>query len=334
MAKVASVNNLPATGGEAMFIVKTVAVSAGWSITRSGDGLALFSNVGDILTTGVSGAGGLGNTNAWFEMRDPASRVCFTFQRITGTTWRAKYTETGAFAGGTPGISRTGTATDEQVLYGAGTDASPTGTQMLHTDGGTYRFAVFFQSTIQPSNGTYSFWFAGSPSFSNVGVSFFGLDGMLAGTYHPSDQIPRAIITWYANPPVAAGWTAVADTVFYARSWTAYGLAGATFRRFGMATYMAGVTTGTGATATGGIFTNSVQDYNLSGYSSVDQPMPLLLARVTNHGSFPGPKGFCHSFLISTANRQYPQTINLTTDAFMYFGGLAVPWPNNLAGAF
>lgn len=335
MAKVYSVNNLPATGGEAMFIVKTVAVAAGWVITRSGDGLALYSSSGDILTTGLSGAGGLGNANAWFEMQDAAARVCFTFQRITGVTWRVKYTETGAFAGGTPGISRTGTATDEQVLYGAGTDAAPTGTQMLYTDGAAYRFAVVFESTPQAVNGTYMFWFAGYPSFSGIAASFFGLDGMLAGTPHALDQAPRVIITWYvATGPVSGGWTATADTGFYTRGWVLYGMSGATFKRFGLPGYMCGIGLGSGANATGGIFAQGNDSLNLSPYVSADQPLPLFVMRTVGHGTLPGPKGICHAFKQSTATRQYPQTINLNTDAYVYFGGLVVPWPEDTAGAY
>ena len=332
MAKFHSANNLPATGGAAMFIVKTTLVSAGWVVTRSGDGLALFSSSGDIITTGASGAGGLGNTNAWFEIRDASTRVAFTFQLITTTTWRVKYTESGAFAAGTPGISQTGTATDQQVLYGAGTEAAPTGTQMLHTDN-TYRFHVVANSTAQTGSGTFPFWFGGSISGTGVVASFFGLDGMFNGTYHSLDQAPRVIVTWYvATGPVTAGWhLTTTDTAFYARAWVLYGLGGATFKRFAMSGYFA-ATTGTGAAEFGGLTSTANSDLNQSPYAAEDQPLPLLIVRPSHNGTLPGPKGFCADFKVTTIlARAYPTTILNSTNAYVYYGGLLVLWPENVA---
>lgn len=331
MAKFASVNNLPATGEAAMYIVKTTLVSAGWVVTRSGDGLALYSSSGDIITTGAAGAGGLGQVNAWFEIQDAAARVAFTFQRITSTTWRVKYTETGAFAGGTPGISRTGTATDEQVLYGGGTDASPTGTQMLHTDN-TYRFHVVANSTAQTGSSTYPFWFGGSISGTGVAASLFCLDGIFNGSYHSLDQAPRVIVTWYVSTgPVIAGYQQNSDAALYTRGWVLYGLGGATFKRFSVALY--GVLSPGGsaqATSVGPLAAS--ESLNQSPYAAEDQPLPALVLRSSVQGTLPGPKGFCADVKVSTIiTRGYPTTILNSTNAYLYYGGLLLSWPENVA---
>lgn len=330
MAKFHNVNQLPTTGPMAMYSVKTTLVAAGWVVSKSGDGLALYSAGGDILTGGGTGAGGLGNARAYFTIRDAATGVAFSFQMITNTTWRVKYSETGAMAGGSPDSTTTGTATDEQLLYGAGTDASPTGTQMLHTDN-TYRFHVVANSTVQAGNGTYPFWFGGSIVSTGVQASFFGLDGIANGTFHPLDTVPRAIITWYvATGPVPGGWFGNSDTVFYARAWVAYGLGNASFKRMMMSLY-----SGNASSSTGG--PSPTISLSQSPYTpSEDQPLPILVLRSAANGTLPGPKGFLADLQTATqtaSERAYPLTILNASNAYVYFGGLLAPWPENVSAS-
>jgi len=325
MAKFSSVNQLPATGPLAMYSVKTTLVAAGWTVTKSGDGLALYSASGDIITGGGAVAGGLGNTRAYFTVTDASTKVCLSFQTISNTTYRVKYSETGAMAGGSPNSTTTGTATDEQVLYGAGTDASPTGTQMLHTDN-SYRFHVVANSTAQASNGTFPFWFGCTVNATGVVASFFGLEGMFTGTFHPLDVAPRAIITWYvATGPVATGWAQDADTNFYARAWVAYGLGAAAFKRMCMFTHgLPGSSVFLGGFGTSNMSTGP--------YATEDQPVPLLLGRVVANGTLPGPKGTCSDYKMSTNTaRSYPSTILNATNAYVYYGGLLVFWPESVS---
>ena len=323
MAKFSNVNQLLATGPLAMYSVKTTLVAAGWTVTKSGDGLALYSASGDIITGGGAVAGGLGTTRAYFTVTDASTKVCLSFQTISNTTYRVKYSETGAMAGGSPNSTTTGTAADEQILYGAGTDASPTGTQMLHTDN-LYRFHVVANSTAQASNGTYPFWFGCSIVATGVQPSFFGLEGMLAGTFHPLDVVPRVIITWYvATGPVQADWAQNTDTTLYARGWIAYGLGAAAFKRLCMFGYSVGnalgLLTGPGTMDTGP-------------YAVEDQPLPILIGRFTGNGTLPGPKGTCTDYKQNTNQaRTYPTTILNATNAYILFGGLMVMWPETVA---
>lgn len=323
MAKFHTVNQLPLTGPLAMFSVKTTLVAAGWTVTKSGDGLALYSASGDIITGGGAVAGGLGTTRAYFTVTDAATKVCLSFQTISNTTYRVKYSETGVMAGGSPNSTTVGSATDEQVLYGAGTDASPAGTQMLHTDN-LYRFHVVANSTAQAGSGTYPFWFGGSVNATGVAASFFGLDGMANGTYNTLDVAPRAIITWYvATGPVVAGWGLNSDAGFYARAWIAYGLSTAAFRRVAMSSYSLGV-------GSGSYLGNPSGGENMSTgpYATEDQPLPLLLGRNVTQGAQPGLKGFCADIkLVTNTARSYPATVLNATNAYVYFGALLPSWP-------
>jgi hypothetical protein len=312
-----------------MYTVKTVLVNAGWTVTRSGDGLSLYSSSGDILTTGASGSGGLGNARAYFNVRDPAARVSFSFQMITNTTWRVKYSESAGFTGGTPTFQTVASATDETVLYGAGTDASPTGTQMLHTDN-AYKFHVVAQSTAQTGSNTYPFWFGCTVNGTGVCASLFMLEGMANNTYNTLDQAPRVIITWYvAGGPIMTGWNATSDANFYTRGWILYGLAGATFSRFAIVTVVFNFNAVRSSTSPIVLTNDGV---NFSPYNnSFVQPVPCLIGRTNLQGALPGYKGFCMDVKLNTAEEQaYPATILNSTNAYVLFGGMYLPWPENI----
>jgi hypothetical protein len=122
-------NNLSPTGpDDAIFQLKAVLKTALWTVPASSDGTT-YNAAGDQITTAASGAGGMANTSAWFRIRSPAGAGGkeFTFQRgTTNNSWRVKYSVTSGFTGGTPGITQTASATDEAIVMGGGTDASPT----------------------------------------------------------------------------------------------------------------------------------------------------------------------------------------------------------------
>jgi hypothetical protein len=127
----------PATGAVAMYDLKELLKSAGHTVPSSGDGTTYFS-ASDGITTGASGAGGLGNTSAWFRLRLVNGEE-FTFQRgATNLVWRIKHSRTG-FGAGSPSATQTPSETNEAVLWGGGSDASPT-YAALHATDGTFRW--------------------------------------------------------------------------------------------------------------------------------------------------------------------------------------------------
>lgn len=137
----------PATAPIAIFQMLTLWVASGCTITKSGDGLALFSNTSNILTSGATGAGGLGNSNAWFVVAfGGGEEWCFQRNAVGTNYWRIKVSRAAGFSGGTPSSTRVPAATDERLLCGSGTDASPNGVQIFGNDG-TYYFSAGIDTT-------------------------------------------------------------------------------------------------------------------------------------------------------------------------------------------
>lgn len=118
------------SAAEIIFNLKTVMKANGWTVPSSSNG-STYNASGDAITSIAEMAA----TNAWFRARQPSGGVApnagtreFTFQTLTGTTdIRIKYSLSGGFTGGSPGVLQTPSATDERMVAGAGTDAAPTG---------------------------------------------------------------------------------------------------------------------------------------------------------------------------------------------------------------
>lgn len=136
-------NSAPATWAVAIYEFKEQLKTAGWVVKSSSDGTT-YNSTGDQITSGASGANGFDNASAWFRIQDPAALREFTFQRNSSTgantsrNMRLKYSKSAKFTGGSPGATQTPSATDEQVMLGAGSDASPTFTQWQSSADGTY----------------------------------------------------------------------------------------------------------------------------------------------------------------------------------------------------
>jgi hypothetical protein len=139
MAYSYTTNQTPATCAVAIYNLKTLLKSVGWTIPRSSDGTS-YNASADQISSGASGANGMDNAKAWFVITDPANTRQFCFQRQTSVgvntsyLWRVKYSKGAGFTGGSPAATVTPSATDEQILLGSGTDASP-------------GFAAFFGTT-------------------------------------------------------------------------------------------------------------------------------------------------------------------------------------------
>lgn len=125
MANSYVLNFLTRSEGEAVWRLKEALVTAGWSVARSGDGLAAFGASSDVLSPGgpypLTGANSLDNTNAWFEVRENVSetprRSLLVQKTSTAGAWRWWYSSDGTgFTGGTPSATVRGTAADEQGL--------------------------------------------------------------------------------------------------------------------------------------------------------------------------------------------------------------------------
>lgn len=127
--------NIPLTGAVAMWDVISMLIAAGATKVADSDGTT-YSAVGTRVTSGASGAQGLGNTSAWVRLLMPGGRE-FTIQRgATNTQWRIKYSASATFVGGSPGATQTPSATDEAIRCGGGSDASPSYLSIFSADAG------------------------------------------------------------------------------------------------------------------------------------------------------------------------------------------------------
>jgi hypothetical protein len=184
----------PSTGPVAMYELKTLLKAQGWTVPSSSDGTT-YNASSDVITSGAAGASGLNNTNAWFIVRDPAGTMELCFQRVNATTvWRIKWSRSAKFSGGTPGATRVPSATDEYLVWGAGTDASPSGSLLFTTDG-TYRWYGGADSSAP-----YGFWFAGWLSSVGTATTAIVLDPLT-----PSDATDSSKHIFYLSTTGGGG---------------------------------------------------------------------------------------------------------------------------------
>lgn len=186
-----------ATAAAATRFLKDKWVLNGATVAKSSDG-ATYNSSGDQITTD-SGAGSLATSGGWVLISAPGSAYQILVQ--VGTTTNARVlTSVAGFSGGSPGVSRVPTATDQQFInsIGAGTDASPTYSQLWATDG-TYRcYGAFGDS----SEG-YDWWFATIPTGGGTPSTLIMVSGMVAGSYPSADTDPRMYLADYASGGVA-----------------------------------------------------------------------------------------------------------------------------------
>ncbi|HMJ16583.1 MAG TPA: hypothetical protein VK524_34450 [Polyangiaceae bacterium] len=289
MAKFSNCNTIPATGSATISLLIATLILAGWTVQSYGDGTTYTASgtgwSSSILATGL---------RSWVRVREPGGRREWIFQRITGnTTWRVKYSANAKFSGGSPAGNTTPTATDEQVLLGAGTDASPTGAALLTTDG-TYRAHIVCDSTAVGN--AYPFMLHCSTT--TTGAWAIGIvlqDPMIVGSYDSTDVDPVVVS--------AAG----AANLNAASAWQAYGTgsqAWATMTSPDVAWNPSTCPMGNGVKASSDLASNKAVPVRNVWYA-------------TTGGSY-RLKGWSHYTRIRTQNRVYPATVNKATDCFAY----------------
>ncbi len=166
MANIFKNNFSPTSGSHLMYELKTLLMAAGWILKGNGDGSTNFSNVADNTVT-PAGTDYITSTTAasvnrnWWRVRMANTTAEFVFQHNNASVqhqWRIKFSPTG-FVGGTPSATQVPSATDEVVLCGGGTDASPSYTQIFSTTDGSYRTNIMCQDAAP-----YGFWMACFPN--------------------------------------------------------------------------------------------------------------------------------------------------------------------------
>lgn len=162
-------------------------ISAGWTYCSSGDGLAGYSSSGKIFTGTGSGALGWNNNRGWARVRDPAGRRELCIQHNAANGVRIKISTDARFIGGSPSATVVPSATDERVLWGSGTDASPTLSTWFdvvaaQTDCVVYQGAAF-------SAAPYGFWFGSQLLHASRPASHLMMDPVLGVAADPDPVV-------------------------------------------------------------------------------------------------------------------------------------------------
>lgn len=147
--------------GTTYFVLSTAFSADYFRVAASVEGAAINTSSAGSGTHTINPLTGWGNASAWGRIQDPGGVKEFTFQmNITAAaTVRFKFSPSAKFTGGSPSVSVTPSATDEVVLLGAGTDASPTFGGWFDTGTIATPNTVIYQG-VALAAAPYGFWFA------------------------------------------------------------------------------------------------------------------------------------------------------------------------------
>jgi len=341
MAKVTSVNLLPTSGSDAIFLLKEVLVLAGWVVPSSSDGTT-YNAAGDQITHSGSGANGLANSNAWFRLRSPAGRE-YTYQRDTiyHYQWRIKYSALDQFVGGSPDAIETPSASDEQIIIGTGTDASPTHHSFFDSAAGSFRWHIIAQdaATGPAGNEVYGFWaFATEVSTGDLETVLMqeptdpGSYPALVGTRAApitGDPDPVIIIFQHSGSKghmrhtqgTSRGWSDQVVSSNSKRYWFQYNNTNEGAEAFvgGQGGMWIGDNSPAAAHMPGHMGANP--------YDNSEEGFGFLFGRPgLGYTTQVGSKGIPAFIRVKAVNREYPSVINLNTDAYIYLEDSLVPW--------
>jgi len=200
---------------DVVFAMKAVMVATGWTVRRSGDGVATFA-FGDVVTDVEI----RNNANCWFELAfvGAAKTRVFVFQRLsTLAIWQIKYTDNDDFP---PSVE--GTATTP-VVYPAGAQQRQifSGAWVTLGTGNGVTTGYRWNAAVRQAEPNW-FWFAGwftpdGATETNCGGAFF-MDAVEPSSVRcdaggvAQDFDPVVVgITRAAVPITSVGLTASAD---------------------------------------------------------------------------------------------------------------------------
>ena len=196
MAKVFTLNQQPVLYDDSILLIKNSLLGNGWTLQGSGEGTGQdgdFDNTGAVDNVVNTGAGdkSIGNPRAWFRVKNTSHGRELIFQRDASgpsNQLRVKYSYGAGFTGapiggGAISESVTPSATDEQILMGTGTDASPSFTTWNVSAENTF----VQQMMVEDTGG---FWMFTYPNGGGLPTSAMVMDPMVAGTFQALDVDP------------------------------------------------------------------------------------------------------------------------------------------------
>ena len=289
------------TGPQCFYKLKTLLVSAGWTVKSSGDGLSSYNSSGDTITSGSSGANGYGNTSAWVRLQSPggAGTRELTIQRgSSNVIWTIKYSATAGFTGGAPNATTTPTATDSQNLANAAT--------IMPTDS-TYRWNAGADNASP-----YGFWMGTFAAGGELTTSLGGfmMDPLLAGSYPAADNDP---VVFYISTTSAWSATTTSDNLGYLKK----GLGGEGFVNIPWLRYR----------LPGLVLTFAPSTVGSNPYNSKNDGFPIIYARPTTAVAPQGFKGVSSVARWHGPRSAIPTLLTVsTTNDRIVLGDVILPW--------
>lgn len=293
MAKYAACNNV-GTNNDPLWYFKLVLKLAGWVVKSSGQGsTGSYSASSDVITGQGAVAGGMGNARAWYVIEDPSGLRQFCMQNVnSGTNQpRIKFSKGAKFTGGSPNASTVPSAADELVLFGGGTDASPTsGGFWPNSTTGNYRVHMVTYST--PVGGVYPVYLYFTVNTTGAqSQGMLTMDPLAPGSYDPTDPEPWTMLYGGATDSSTPGF-------YFNGAWVAVGVKDSII--------------------VAGTLTTDVY----SGKDVSVRPMYLFTGSQRI-------KGFGGYYAVKGPSRGWPATVNTLTDAYVYLGSSLIPFADN-----
>lgn len=306
----------PATGAVAVYELKGLLKTAGWTVLSSSDGTT-YNAAGDQITTGASGAGGMANNSAWFRIQSPvgAGGQQFIFQRGTvNTGWKIKRSRTSGFTGGSPSATQVPSATDEVTILGGGTDASPTFATWFGIDG-LYRWNVGADNASP-----YGFWAGSFPTGGGNPAAFLCVDPLFSTNPSDADQFWMHAAVSGQNGCSSSTIMSEAGTSTTSRNLSQIISAapGSSYAEFPGCSYNIGAN----VVIPGGLPTNPI--------SIKDEAFPIIIAR-RSALAIPGYKGITTILRWVGISRTTGDTLTLSTtrDRIIY-RDISLPWDGSV----
>lgn len=302
----------PASGAVAIHSMLTLLLAAGWRVTRWSDATTYTDATGAPLASnpygsGASGAGSLGNTNAWFTVRAPDSTREWLFQRnASDAAWTINRSKAG-FVGVGAAATTLPTAGDATALFSAASafTATPGRLFVSADDANGYGWRIMVMNT---GGGNVRTLIADEP-----------LDST-----DPADTDPYLWLGYYNGTGMGVYASFVELSTFY-------NAAGLVYKRF----------TGVGSnqrvsmvalTSHGQGVVAPPHDLSSGGLPSTfnEVPIPIPVSRVGAPSATTGWCGFTRTLRWSTVQgRANGETLDGTPSYWLYAGGLWLPWDSS-----
>jgi len=302
------INLSPANGSIAMWNIINTLISNGWVKLADSDGTT-FSISGSQVTGGGSGTNGLGNQYAYVRLRGPDGNRELIIQRTftTNVYWRIKYSYLAGFTT-IPGTPETVTpsATDEYLLFGSGSDASPGNVILLPSDGTYTQYIV-----VDTVTGAFAALCLGSGT-GDV-ISWFVTDVLAPSTYPNTDVDPVVfVINAYSGGTNWATGTYINNESAGPFTVLKRGLTGEGIARTPALLY----SLPTGIAIPNGIGTNP--------YTDNDLEFPIIYAKHSGLSNPHGYKGISSLMKFTGVSRSAGDTYN--TKSKVIFGDIVFPF--------